>query len=225
MSNIAKLERLTVVFLGSFNPAIFQPAWFAGHDLISSDEKKVPSGVKLGIVHPEVVDFSTENFQIQVVQQRLSVATTDVSFYDSLRDMLSGTFTVLGHTPIVNMGINREFHFQMPNEDEWNAVGDRLAPKDDWKRVLDDPGMKSMIIQGERSDDRLGFVRVRVETSNQVQPNGIFVEVNDHYAVADPEKAQGSRELVDIMLDVWAESLRKARHIAQTVVFGTEEMS
>lgn len=225
MSNSAKLERVSVVLVGSFNPAIFQPSWFAVHDLIASDEKKVPSGVKLGVVHPEIVDFSTENFQIQVLQHRVLLTTTDVSFYDSLRDLLSGTFTILSHTPIVKMGINREFHFQMPNEGEWNAVGDRLAPKDDWKRVLHKPGMKSIIVQGERTDGRLGFLRVRVEPSNLVRPFGVFVEVNDHYEVADPENVQGCKELIDTMVDAWAGSLGEAEHIAKAMIFGIKEES
>ena len=184
MTNSAKLERAYVVLVGSFNPAIFQPAWFATHNLISSDENKVPSGVTLRIAHPEIVDFATENFQIQVLQHRVSVTTSDVSFYDSLKDLVSGTFKILSHTPIIKMGINREFHFQMPSEAAWNEVGDRLTPKDDWNRVLDKPGMKSVIIQGERTDGRKGFVRVRVGPSNQVIPYGVFLEVNDHFQIA-----------------------------------------
>ncbi|MBN2497432.1 MAG: hypothetical protein JXR96_22765 [Deltaproteobacteria bacterium] len=225
MADSARLERLSVVLVGAFNPAIFQPSWFAVHNLILSDENKIPSGIKLGVVHPQFVDFSTENFQIQVMQQRMWAATGDVSFYDSLRDLMYGTFTLLSHTPIIKMGINREFHFQMPSEDEWNAVGDRLVPKDGWKRVLERPGMESITIQGARTDGRLGFVRVRVEPSRHVQPFGVFVEVNDHYEVTDPETVEGCRELVDTMVDVWSESLERAEQIARTMVLGVEEDS
>jgi len=220
MSNEAKLERVSVVLLGHFNPSIFQPTWFAAHGLIASDEDKVPKGVTLKVAHPEISDFSTEDFDLQVVQGRFLLGTPDVSFYDSLKDLILGTFKILSHTPVIKMGINRDFHFQMPTEAAWNEVGDRLVPKEDLNRVLKNPGMVNLALHGERSDGRNGLVRVRVEPSTLLSRNGILVGVNDHFEVSDPDNVIGCSELIGIIDDVWTDSLSNAERIAKDLVFG-----
>lgn len=218
-----KQEQISIVLVGSFNPAIFQPAWFAAHDLIPSDDNMVPD-TKLNVSHPEITDFSTENFQLQVIPQRLVLTTHNTAFYDSLRDLALGTFRILSHTPIAKMGINRAFHFEMPSEEAWNSVGDRLAPKDDWRRALKEPGLVSLTIQGQRPDNYKGHIQVRLEPSAipKVQ-NGVFVEVNDHFEVASMENLQGCSELTEILALVWQTSLSQADKIARAVVEPGEE--
>lgn len=225
--NQSKLERVSVVFLGSFNPAIMHPAWFASHELIQSDENNVPTGVTLHLSHRDITDFKTESFHLQVIPQRFSLTSYDSSFFDSLRDLAVGTFRILNHTPIGKMGINREFHFQLPDEKSYHQLGDRLAPKDDWRNVLDTPRLASLNMQGEREDGYTGFVRVKVEPSSQVGPWGIFVEVNDHYETPDAEAAKGCAELIGLLEQVWNQSIARSEAIAHKMIFnqGTGDMA
>ena len=45
--------------LGSFNPPIFQPAWFAEHESFS-EEDRVEAEAHLGLIHPELAPFQTD---------------------------------------------------------------------------------------------------------------------------------------------------------------------
>ena len=46
-----KIDGVSIVALGSFNPAIFQPLWFSCNDLIGPEEAK---GADIKVVHKEV---------------------------------------------------------------------------------------------------------------------------------------------------------------------------
>jgi hypothetical protein len=58
----AELEGLTIVVVGSFNPAIFHPAWFSRCNLIRQEEA---DSAKVEIVHSEVAQFSGDWFSVQ----------------------------------------------------------------------------------------------------------------------------------------------------------------
>jgi len=222
MKTSPELEQASIVFLGSFNPAIFHPSWFAAHDLIPCDDQKVPKGINRTLVLPEITDFSTEDFSLQVQAQRFALRTTNASFYESLRDLAYSTFSILHHTPIIKMGLNRDFHFRMPDIDAWHEIGHRLAPKEHWKGLLHHPGLRHLSMEGERQDDYKGFIRVIVEPSNEIKPHGVHIGVNDHYEVHDPEKNKGSIELIEILQKMWSKSINSASKTAQTIIWGEE---
>src|SRR5580700_4118396 len=67
-------EGASIVMIGSFNPAIFQPRWLGAQQLIRAEEAE---DAKITIIQAQVADFSTEWFQLQVLQQRFTVFTTD----------------------------------------------------------------------------------------------------------------------------------------------------
>ena len=48
---------VSVVALGSFNPAIFQPLWFSSNNLVRKEEAE---GAEIKIIHHDVTMFSTE---------------------------------------------------------------------------------------------------------------------------------------------------------------------
>jgi hypothetical protein len=73
-----EFERASVVMIGSFNPAIFQPLWLGAQKLIRPEEAQ---DAKITIVQAEVADFSTEWFQLQVLQNRFQLATTEPRHY------------------------------------------------------------------------------------------------------------------------------------------------
>lgn len=222
MSQAADFEQVNIVLLGSFNPAIFQPAWFAAQGLIPCDEEKVPLGVK-GIAHPDITDFTTGDFHLQVVRDRMSIRALTAAFNLPLRDLVLGTFQILRHTPMGNMGLNREMHFRLPDEAAWHAVGDRLAPKGSWQGVMEEPGMLQVHMQGKRPGERPGFLRVKIEPSSRVKPYGIMVEVNDHYEVPGAEGDNGCADQMGILRECWEESIERAEKIARTVIFGEQE--
>jgi hypothetical protein len=202
----SELQGVTVVFLGDFNPKIFQPAWFAAEDLI---RKREAEEATLEIIHPEVVSFTLEWLKLQVTRERFFVSTTQEPYHEVLRDLILGTFGLLRHTPIQKMGINRDMHFRMPSEDAWHAFGHRLAPKALWQGILDTPGMRSLSMEGRRPDAYKGYIRVQVEPSVRIHP-GVYIKINDHYEVEDLRSVVGCEEILTLFERSWTESLQRS---------------
>ena len=68
-----KIEALSVVLLGSFNPQIFQPAWLAAEGLIRKEEGQ---DAKIQVIHPEISAFSLGWAAIDVTHERYAVETS-----------------------------------------------------------------------------------------------------------------------------------------------------
>ena len=66
------LSSSSVVMTGAFNPAIFQPSWFARNNLITNDEA---DSAKVGVIHGQVSQFETESFILQATTERFAVVT------------------------------------------------------------------------------------------------------------------------------------------------------
>jgi len=209
-----EIQGVSVVWLGDFNPKIFQPAWFAAEGLIRKQEAEKAN---IEIIHPEAVSFTLEWLRLQATRERFFVATTQEPYYEVVRDLVLGTFSLLRHTPVHKMGINTDMHFRMGSEDAWHAFGHRLAPKDLWQGILENPGMRSLTMEESRPDGYKGYIRVKVEPSARAHP-GVYININDHYEVADPKSVIGSDEIRTLFERVWGESLRRSAHIAYTLL-------
>src|SRR5436190_1555698 len=130
-------EAIAIVMLGSFNPAIFQPFWLSAQELIRPEEAK---NARIRAIQAEVADFSTEWFQLQVLQNRFQLVSQEPRHFGPVRDLSAAIFTILSHTPIKVLGMNRSFHFKMPSLDVCNSIGHKLAPKEHWDEIMQEPG-------------------------------------------------------------------------------------
>jgi hypothetical protein len=210
-----KVEGASIVFVGAFNPSIFQPAWFAAEGLIAKEEAEEAD---LSIVHPEVVVFSAEWFSLEVTRERWHASSVQPPFFDALRDLAVGAFTILHYTPVRMVGLNRDWHFQAESEEDWHAIGHRLAPMLPWEGILTNPGMRSLTMEGVRPDAHRGFVRVKVEPSLTVK-HGIYVSVNDHYDVEDTDSAVNAADLaVQTVAESWTDSLGRSAKIVEQLL-------
>jgi hypothetical protein len=216
MTSLTKpeIEGVGIVLVGSFNPKIFQPAWFAAENLIREEEAQAAN---IQLIHPQVARFSLDWLQFQVTAEQFSATTTQSSFYEPLRDLVLGTFRLLRHTPVRMMGLNRDSHFRMPTEEAWHAFGHRLTPKEPWAGVLKEPGMRSLTMEGLRPDNLPGYIRVRVEPSANVRP-GVFININDHYVVREAEASRGCDEIIDILGREWKRSLDRSAEIVSLLL-------
>lgn len=209
-----EIQGVSIVALGSFNPAIFQPLWFSGNNLIRQEEA---NDAKVEIIHKDVAVFSTEWFSLQVIGDRYALDTEDPTKYQPLRDLALGTFKILEHTPIRAFGFNSFQHFRMPSEDEWHAFGHHYAPDDSWRGIVTDPGMRSLVIQGKRENCQANQIQVKVEPSRKV-PLGIFIHVNEHYEVASDENSN-PRDHIAFFLETlqssWDGFLSYGNNVAQ----------
>jgi hypothetical protein len=196
----AEIEGVSIVLLGSFNPTIFQPAWFAGEQLIARD---LADAAEVGIVHRQMVSFTAGWFEIGVTEDRFSVTSLTAPSDDLLRDLVLGTFRLLRYTPIRAMGLNKDVHYRVESEEVWHAIGHKLAPPSNWDPVLKQPGLRSLLIEGARDDDSKGYIHIKVEPSARVHP-GLYVGVNDHYEITDPAPAEGASRILKILGEQWS---------------------
>lgn len=115
------------------------------------------------------------------------------------------------------MGVNREFHYRLASEKTWHEVGHHLVPKDEWNDVLENPGPRSVIVEGKRPNSQAGIVKVKVEPSNEIE-FGIFIEINDHYELSpNPGASSDIDNLRDILTEYWNESMQHARRISKKI--------
>ena len=206
------LEGVSIVFIGSFNPAIFHPSWYVAEGLWSKTELE---NAEVDVIAADICSFHTEQYTLRALNDRFMVSTTQAPLYESLRDLAVGTFRVLKHTPLAKLGINRHVHLQLASEEAWHAIGHKLAPKGHWNPILKNPGMRALTIVGMRSDHLDGAVHVRVEPSNRIE-NGLFVEVNDHFEVEDA-LARSANAILSIAEEQWTESLRRSDEIIRHI--------
>ncbi len=208
------LQGMNLVFLGDFNPKIFQPAWFVAQKLIAEKEADTAD---IKVINADIVIFTMEWLRVQVSRERFQLSTIQEPYYEMLRDVLLGTFSILEHTPVHSMGINLEYHYRMPSLESWHNLGHKLTPKEPWKDIIDTPGLLRVAMQGKRNNQYPGLLNVSVAPSTKVNP-GVFISVNDHYEIDSPEKSLGCNKMTAILDDIWLSSVQKARSISKKLL-------
>ncbi len=209
----AEIENASVVVLGSFNPAIFQPAWFGAQGLITGEEV---TAAKLGMVHPEIAIFSTAWFSLQVTSDRFQIETVTPDSYPLLRDLVTGTFTILSQTPVARMGLNTRRHYRFDAEEKWHAVGHLLAPKEPWAGVLNAPGMRALVMWGQREGTAASKIEVRVESESHGRPDyRIFVATNHDYVLRGEG---GTLHICELITAEWDDILAYGRTTAESLL-------
>jgi len=211
-----EIAGVSLVFVGAMNPTIMQPAWLAAHDLIRGEEAEA---AEIRIIHPDVVSYSLEWVDVEVMRERFQVKTSTTSdAAGPVRDLALGIFTILKHTPIRQVGINSEAHYKVQTVDRWNEIGHSLAPDAHWKELLDRPGVRTLLMEGARTDDHVGWVRVTVEPSLRVQP-GIYIAINDHYDLSGEQGSVTTAEpALLVVRDNWDRSLELGERAAELVL-------
>lgn len=207
-----ELDGVSIVLLGLFNPAIFQPMWFKAHGLIRGDEAE--SAQKITVISPEISQFKIGEFMMEVWRERFMASTNDTTLFQPLRDLVIGAFSLLEHTPIKAIGINRTMHFSIADIDTLNRFGDFLAPKDSWKELMDTPGLAVMIMKYPRANPQ-GEINVRIEASQKVIP-GVYFDVNNHYELKKEEtEVEGAMKAINVLKDNWESGLLFSLKIAE----------
>jgi hypothetical protein len=203
-----EIDGAVIVLLGSFNPAIFHPAWLAHHKLIRQEES---DSATVRVVLPQISDFTAGWLTLQVTTERLAASTDDASKFQPLSDVVCGMFTMLEHVPATAVGFNRTMHYKLPTEQKYKAFGDMLAPKPPWQAHLSEPGLLTQTMRGKRSGASSAHVHFKVETSVRVKPYGVYFESTEHFEPGGKEVSA----LLKIVKESAIDSLHYGRIIAE----------
>ena len=88
MRIVPEISGTSIVLVGSFNPAIFTPAWFELHGLLP---KGTAESAALELAHPQATVFNAEWLNLNVGIERLMAETTQ-SPDVRVRDLMVRTF-------------------------------------------------------------------------------------------------------------------------------------
>lgn len=220
-----EISGVTIVLVGSLNPRIFTPDWFARHGLISGEES---DKAEIEIVHRHITKFRADWLNIQVEDERFQAITTEAP-YIRLHDLIVRTFRdFLSHTPLTKLGINREIHFNVGSQEARDQIGHRLAPPKvwgDWAPMITagkgerQGGMVSLTMLQPEVDDRpKGYIKAKVEPSVRIKGlSGVYVEVNDHYEIENPDKVFGCEEIISLLEAHFEASIQRSEWIIDQV--------
>lgn len=187
MSVITKLKQVSVVLIGDFNPAMFQPEWFSKNEIISVEDAHIAED---NSDHPLLVTsqltiFRTSLLDVKIEQKKFSVSCTKEP-YLTVKDFITKTFESLSGVTIRAYGFNYSAHYDVGGREKQNFIGDVLAPKEQWKSLFGDDlanidmnsGMSSIRMVKVKADGD-GQITVVVEPSN-FEKSGVFMTCNDH---------------------------------------------
>jgi len=78
----AELSGINIVILGSFNPKIFQPAWFAANELIRKLEAEEAD---TEIIHNDISIFRIGDWlRLEVTRDRFNASTEQEAYFEVL---------------------------------------------------------------------------------------------------------------------------------------------
>jgi hypothetical protein len=217
---IPAAEAIEIVVIGSFNPAIFHPEWFLRQKLISEEEAKSPE-TNVVAVGKDVAEISLGGMKIFCMNDRFSVATTNISKAARIQDLLLSTFTTLSHVPITACGINPQAHYHVKNEALWHKIGHTLAPKQlVWDDLFEKPGMQSLLIKTLRKGEFPGEIFIWVEPSqDQRYHPGIFVRANYSYSLPKETIHSDSAEiLIKFLKSDWDKARSIVKNVAEKIL-------
>lgn len=209
-------DAASIVLVGSFNPRIFHPTWFLHHGLIQSVEAEAAD---VQVVSNEVAIFQLKWLRIEVLRERFLARTSDESQFGPLCDLVVGTFRLLEHTPVKQMGLNRDIQFAVDTAEQWHGIGHTLAPKEIWRTYLQEPGLTSIGIRASRTDNSAGNLNVTLRPVLERAQKGeyvIEVAVNSHYEFGEgPVTAKATKAIEND----WEISLQSALRLAQGILY------
>lgn len=205
-------EVASIVLLGSFNPAIFQPSWLAQKGLLRASEAE---SATIEVIHPEVASFRTEWLTVSVTRNKFLALTSAATHHAPLRDLVLGTFELLEHTPVTALGLNRALQYRLGSHEARDQLGDQLMPKSPWNGALDQPKLRTLTAEGRRDDGLAGKLNVRIEPAASYV-DGVFFEFNNDLRASRDDQALA--ELMAIVRSHHDRLMRDAATRAETLL-------
>lgn len=215
-------KTISVVVVGSMNPAIFQPEWLRSHKIIGEKETDAATdGVE--VVHRDVTILNLTNMKLTVDASRFTLVVLQEPF-EKAKDFVVSCFSLLGQTPVTALGINRDMVIHCSDKEAWHKFGDYLAPKQPWSTLLGknemkerNGGLRTMIMERTRRfDKRPGYIRVSLEALEHSQSDA-RINYNDHYDLSDKGRQVSADSAVKILEANWDECAKRSAEVFESL--------
>ncbi|MBP6721942.1 MAG: hypothetical protein KA239_06460 [Bacteroidia bacterium] len=210
LEKFLKIETLSVVLIGDFNPVIFQPAWLANKSLIRESEAEK---AEIEVIHNELNRFSLEWVEIEIAKNRCEFRSSKVAHFPLVRDLIVGIFSILQETPIKSFGMNHLYDLSLGTVQRYHAFGEALTPLNLWATTLSKARLLDLqILEEDVSNAKNGRKRIQITpTPNSTIGFGVLISINNHFELNKP--AHSANEHIALLKENWETSFLDARHI------------
>lgn len=236
MTDVVGLNYSSIIFLGSFNPAIFQTQWFDRYKILPIQETKWAEGEKPKVIEvpyegskfifeevprtyvmPSRTYITFPSLTIDVTLDRYACITTKIEKIQLIKDVTVKIFGILEHTPIRSVGINFEGHWKC--KDNAQEKLRNLFARDDgsFKKIFGNEYHIGGTIAFEQ-DSRI--VKLIIKESILLN-DGIHFNFNFHHEDTEPHPATAA---VDIIKNKFDEDLDNSIKYIKELIGEPEEI-
>ena len=190
-----------IVLIGSFNPKIFHPIWLLESGLIKEAEAEKAD---IQICNNDISIFSIEWAQFEITKDKFKISTEQEAYFEFIRDLVEGMFTLLSHTPVKAIGINNLIHIKLYKDEELYEFFNSVSPYSKWESVFNKPEIRNIALIEKKEGSVDGHLRILIEPSVIFKP-GIYFDFNDHYQIVpnDQKNYVGCKEAMEVMKINW----------------------
>ncbi|HWX75869.1 MAG TPA: hypothetical protein VNY32_00245 [Candidatus Acidoferrales bacterium] len=139
----------SIALIGAFDPARAQPSVLLQEGLIRESDFL---DLTVQIALPDIMQLHMAWALLTVEKNRIIAATPVTNpAAEPVRDLALDLVSEMKESRVRAIGINSDHHFQALSLDTFHKVGNTLAPKDLWNKLLKVPGMQSLFIIAQRT--------------------------------------------------------------------------
>lgn len=175
MSNHINTRGVSVVVVGSFNPAIITPFWLSKKELIREEEA---TNAHVKFINNDYASYDLSWLKVEVLLDKITLICDEEAYFEIVKDLVIGIFSYLKETPIKAFGINYIYHLNPTTEEKHYEIGNFLAPLENWN-FLNEPKILSLEIL-DKGFTKDGYRRINIQPSDKVGKFGISININNH---------------------------------------------
>ncbi|MCD2450273.1 hypothetical protein GO003_007735 [Methylicorpusculum oleiharenae] len=215
-------EEASIVLIGSMNPKIFHPEWFIRKEIVEEWDYSQDEIISL----PDLAQIELPNERkLTVLLNKFSILTPLATEYQSIKDLVTHTFSLLSETPINQIGMNFNSVIKIPDQEKWTQLGRNLAPADCWKQAaafvgdIDESkqkefGLWDLTMNFPRPDDLEGYIRPKINVFPQAGLYTLQFSINNHVEVKD----SNANSMIKVLESNWDQSLFFAKNLTKNVM-------
>lgn len=205
------LSASAIVFVGNFNPAIFQPQWFDRYKILPIQDiqwaegqkpkrteidkgqgrKMIIDEVPNMIITPERADINFPSERIQVDARKFICSTNKRKYFSLIKETTVKIFSFLEHTPVQQLGINFDAHWKFKNSSQ-SVLRNIFAS--DSKRISEAIGNNYLVGGTIKIDKNDSIIKMKFDSSSVLE-DGIYINANFHREI----QTKQAGEAVDVL--------------------------
>jgi len=135
-----------------------------------------------------------------VGRRRFQIGCDRPEYFHLLKDIVIGTFSILEHTPINRLGINRHFYCRYEDVQKRGDFEKQMLSNRPWDNFLSSPELESIKIRGKRTDKHKGSTLLTIEPLTD-DPEIVVFSLNDHFDFK--ENGKDPKYCLEILANNW----------------------